>query len=413
MDNTGTNSLPPLPDKTPVTEQAAKPRPPARRRLIWVAAIGIAIVIGGVLVWHAFFHTVTVSLAPTRSNVREQVFGLGEVGARVQSNVGFKVAGVLAQLDVDEGDRVHAGQVLARLDAKDVEAQVAVAQANIAQAQANIHKARADVTSAAANLTKVSGVSKRDRQLIQSGLVSTEQDQADEAAVQVAAANLAVAHSALTQAVAALRSARAQEAFEKATLANYTIHAPFDGWVISRNLELGDAVTQGQSVFTLVKTGTVWAVGYVDERLAGWLHVGQPARIVLRSEPTQRFPGHVARIEIESNAVNEERVVDVAFDHLPRNIHLAEQAEVYITTGTLKQTVLVPQTAAMEVSGNSGKVWILDKGRLAKTRVTFGPQLLDGRLPVVSGVPAGAAVVLPKPALRVGEAAHAARGGAP
>lgn len=402
------NHLPPLPDSSPSREPAARPEPPRRRRLIWIASAALAIAIGGFLSWRIFFRPVTVSLAPVRTNVREQVFGLGVIGARVESGVGFKVPGVLDEVEADEGDRVHAGQVLAKLDARDVQAQVAVAEANVVQAQASIAKAKADIASTTATRAKLSGISARDKRLISSGLVSTEQAQTDRAEVRVATANVAVAHSELVQAQAALRSARAQETFEKATLANYTLVAPFDGCVISRNRELGDAVNPGQSVFTLVRAGTIWAVGYIDERLAGRLHVGQPARIVLRSDPSKHLPGHVKRIEIESNAVNEERVVDVAFDHIPANIHLAEQAEVYITTGHLKRAVLLPQAAVMDRRGDHGQVWVLDHGRLARRRVTLGPQLLGGQLPVVSSMPDSVSVVLTKPGLRVGETAHAA-----
>ncbi|MDE2167682.1 MAG: efflux RND transporter periplasmic adaptor subunit [Alphaproteobacteria bacterium] len=401
-------------------DKAAKPSPaatdrqtPQRRRLIWTLAIVLAVAIVAFLSWRVFFSPVTVSLAPVQSNVREQVFGLGVIGARVQSNVGFKVSGVLTELDADQGNRIRAGQVLARLDARDVEAQVAVAKANVAQARANIEKANADVASTTANLTNASRISGRDARLTKSGVVSQEQAQTDEAAVRVATANVAVAHSEVTLAEAALQSAQAQQAFEEATLANYTLTAPYDGRVISRNLELGSTPNPGQSVFTLVEANTVWAVGYVDERLAGRLHVGQPAEIALRSDPSTRLPGHVARIEIQSDAVNEERLVDVAFDQIPDSIHLAEQAEVYVTAAELKQAVVVPQAAVADFADGKGTVWTLESGRLAKRLVTFGPQLLDGGLPVLAGLPAGAAVVLPQSGLRVGERARAATASAP
>jgi HlyD family secretion protein len=415
LDTIAKKHSPSLPSVAPVTEQATKPSlslfdriPPERRRLVWTAVIVAVVAILAFAVWRAFFSPVTVAVAPVQPNVREQVFGLGVIGARVQSNVGFKVAGVLAELDADQGNRIHAGQVLARLDARDIAAQVAVAKANVDQARANIEKANADIASTTASMTNTSRISGRDARLIKSGVVSTEQAQTDEAAVHVATANVAVAHSELTQAEATLQSAQAQEAFEEATLANYTLVAPYGGWVIARNLELGSGVNPGQSVFTLVEANTVWAVGYVDERLAGRLDVGQPAEIALRSDPAKRFPGHVARIEIQSDAVNEERLVDVAFDQIPDSIHLAEQAEVYVTAAELKQAVVLPQKAVTNLSDNKGTVWTLENGRLAQRVVTFGPQLLDGRLPVLAGLPEDAAVVLPQSGLRVGERARAA-----
>jgi HlyD family secretion protein len=407
----------PAPDEVaktnrPATEQGAPHR--VGRRLVSATAIMAALALVVFLSWWFYFSPVTVSLAPVEANLREQVYGLGVIGARVQSNVGFKVPGVLVELDTDQGYRVRAGQVLARLDARDIEAQVAVAKAGVAQARANVDKAKADVASAMANFTNASRISARDARLIKNGVVSEEQTETDQNAVRVTTANVAVAQSEVAQAAAALQSAEAQEAFEEATLAYYTLYAPYDAWVISRNLELGSMPNPGQSVFTLVAAHTVWVVGYVDERLAGRLNVGQPAEIVLRSDPNKHIPGHVERIEIQSDPVNEERLVDVAFDQIPDNIHLAEQAYVYIITNVLPRAVAVQPAAVADLRDGHATVWTVENGRLDQRRVTVGPELLDGRLPIVDGLPAAAAVVAaPVSGRRVGRAADIAEASGP
>ena len=392
----------------PSLAEMAPEVPPTRWRRVWVLAAITAIAVVAFLSWRTYFSSLTVSVAPVQSSVEEQVFGLGQVGARVQSNVGFKVAGVITELDADQGGRVHAGKVLARLDARDIEAQVALAKANVAQARANVIKAQADVASAKVTLANDTRISQRYAGLVPSGSLAKEQAEDAETAMQVASANVQVAQSEVALDDAAVQSAKAQQSFEEATLAQYTLTAPYDGWVISRNLELGASFNPGNSsqpVFTLVKANTVWVVSYVDETLAGRLQVGEPVYIVLRSDPTRRLPGHIVRIEIQSDAVNEERIVDVGFDQIPENIHLAEQAEVFITTGQLKQAVLVPQVAVMDFTHDKGTVWTFERGKIGKRTVTFGPQLLDGRLPVLSGLPEGASVVLPQSGLRVGRAA--------
>jgi HlyD family secretion protein len=337
-----------------------------------------------------------------------------ERSARVQSSVGFKVAGVLGALEADEGDRVRARQVLARLDANDVEAQLAVAKAGVAQARANVAKAKADVASATANLANAKAVSARRAALLAHGNVSQEEAQTSAAAMRVAGASLASAQSGIGVAEATLQSAEAQEAFEEATLANYTLRAPYDAWIVSRNLELGSAVNPGQPVFTMVEAHSVWVLAYIDERLAGRLSVGQAAEIVLRSNPARHYAAHVARIEIQSDPVNEERLVDVAFDDPPPDIHLAEQAEVVITTGTLPQAVAVEQTAATDLRDGHGTVWTVENGRLGRRDVTFGPELLDGRMPIIDGLPSNAWVVnKPASGLRVGRAAGVAKAAGP
>ena len=382
-----------------------------RRRIALGLAILLILALAGFLSWSTLFSPLTVPVAPAEANLREQVFGLGTIGARVQSNVGFKVAGVLVALKADQGDRVVRGQVLAQLDARDVEAQLALARAGVGQARANVEKAKADVASATANLANAKAISARRATLVQHGNASIEEAQTTEATMRVAAANLAGAQSAVTVAEAAVQSAEAQEAYETAVLANYTLYAPYDAWIVSRNLELGSMPNPGQPVFTLVAADTVWALGYVDERLAGRLSVGQPAGIILRSSPGLVIPGHVERIEAQSDPVNQERLVDVAFDRIPGDIYLAEQAEVVITTGVLPRAVPVRAAAVSDLRDGQGTVWTVENGRLERQRVTFGDELLDGRLPIIEGLPDEAAVVAaPVSGLRVGRAARIAKG---
>lgn len=401
----------------PVEERRAATRQPGvrdallrHRPMAGVALIAATFFLFGFMSWFIYFRPLSVSVLAVDTNVREQVYGLGVVGARVQSNVTFKVAGVLAALMADQGDRVRAAQVLAKLDASDIEAQVAVMKAGVALARANIEKAKADIASAKTNLANANAIAARRAALIKQDSVSAEEAETRQADARVAAANLASAQSLETVAEAALQSAEAQQAFEEATLAFYTLRAPYDAWIVSRNLELGSIVNSfnaNQSVFTLVEARTVWAVGYVDERLAGRLTVGQPAEIVVRSHPDMLLPGRVERIEIQSDAVNEERLVDVAFDHIPEDVHLAEQAYVYITTDVLPRAVLAPPSAVSDVHDGHGTVWTVEDGRLECRQVRFAPQLLDGRLPIVDGLPAEAAVVAtPASGFRVGRAAR-------
>ena len=386
-------------------------KPRWRRQLALGLAILVVLALAGLLSWSALFSPVTVTVAPAEANLPEQVFGLGTIGARVQSNVGFKVAGVIVALKADQGDRVRAGQVLAQLDARDIEAQLALARAGVEQARANVEKAKADVASATANLANAKAISARRAALAQHGNASLEEAQTTAATMRVAAAILAGAQSAVLVAEAAVQSAEAQETYETAVLANYTLYAPYDAWIVSRNLELGSMPNPGQPVFTLVAAHTVWALGYVDERLAGRLNVGQPAGIILRSKPGLVIPGHVARIEVQSDPVNQERLVDVDFDEVPPEIYLAEQAEVVITTDVLPRAVPVQAAAVSDLRGGQGTVWTIENGRLARERVRFGHELLDGRLPIIDGLPAGTAVVAaPVSGLRVGRAARVAKG---
>ena len=245
-------------------------RPPSRRLLAVTALLALAACIA-LVAWRVSLRPVTVAVAGISRDVPLQVFGLGTVGARVQSNVGFKVAGVLVGLAADAGDHVRAGAVLARLDARDIEAQL-VARAGVSQAAANIGKASADVASAQASLANAEAVSARRATLARSGFASKEEAQTTDAAMRVARANLDVANSEVGVAQRGAGSGRAQQAFNQATLDNYTLARPYDALVVSRNLQLGSMPMPGQSVFTLVEPRTrSGSLAYVDERLAGRL----------------------------------------------------------------------------------------------------------------------------------------------
>ncbi len=94
--------------------------------------------------------------------------------------------------------------------------------------------------------------------------------------------------------------------------------------------------------------------------------MGKSAEIVLRSRPTQRFRAQVARIEPESDRVNEERRVEITFDRLPDDFSLGEQAEVYVTTTRLPQALLVPE-AAIEGLSRKSRNGVDSRGRAAAT----------------------------------------------
>jgi HlyD family secretion protein len=185
--------------------------------------------------------------------------------------------------------------------------------------------------------------------------------------------------------------------------------APFDAVVVERHREAGSVIKAGDTIFTLMAPETVWALAYVDEARAGAIHEGQEAEVRLRSLPQAPFRARVARIGIESDRVNEERRVWVKCEQCPARVHLGEQAEVRITVARLDRALLVPEAAVSGFDGRTGMVWIVENGRLARTRLTFGHRNEDARLQVVDGLPDGASVVAALvPGLAVGRAARIA-----
>jgi HlyD family secretion protein len=347
-------------------------------------AIGASVLFG---VWSAYFRTIQVQVAAIQRDVPVEVFGLGTVEARVTSKIGFKVSGVLVELRSDVGDRVTKGAVLARLDDREQAARVGRAKAAAEQAEANLQKAMASVEKAKANHANATNINERRQKLVQTNTTSVESAETAKTAQDAALADMNLAASDVAVARAAIGDAKAQLQQESATLDFHALTAPYDAMVTARSKELGSALAPGEPVFTLIDPNTVWVLAYIDESRAGEITVGEAADIVLRSRPGQRFRGKVVRIEPESDRVNEERRVAIAYDQLPDTFNIGEQAEVYITTVHLPRAVLVPEAAITGLGKNRGTVWAVEDGRLRTREVTFGHRLLDGRYEIAGGLP--------------------------
>jgi HlyD family secretion protein len=366
---------------------------PWNKRLSWATAVVLAVLAIGYAFWIARLSPVEVQVALGERDVAVKVFGLGTVEAKVTSKVGFKVPGVLVDLRADVGDRIANGAVLARLDDREQRARVARAEAALEQARASQQKAKASLDKAQANFANAKSISERRQKLVQTNITSVETAESAKAAQDAAGADIALANSDIAVAEAAISDAKAQQQQERATLDFHTLTAPYDAMITARLKELGSALAAGEPVFSLIDPRSVWVLAYIDESKAGDIKVGEPAEIVLRSRPRERLSGRVVRIEPESDRVNEERRVEIAFDRIPDNPALGEQAEVYITTLHLPQAVLVPEAAIVGLGKDSGTVWTVEDGHLQQRVVTLGHRLLDGRYEITGGLPDRAAVV--------------------
>jgi len=377
-----------------------------RKRMIMSLAALVVLGAAAFGAWALLLRPVIVQVARSEPDVAVQVFGLGTVEARVESKIGFKVSGILVDLEADVGDRVAKGAALARLDSREQQAQVARAKAAIEQAEANLQRSTASVEKSKANYANAKSINQRRQTLVQSNVASVEETETAKTAQDAALADLNLANSDVAVAQAAIDDAKANMQLQGATLDFHTLAAPYDALVITRSKELGDAIAANDPVFSIVDPKTIWVLAYIDESKAGEIAVGQPAEIVLRSQPNRRSAGHVARIEPESDRVNEERRVEVAFDPISDNINLGEQAEVYITTVHLAHPLLVPEAAIIGLSKDHGTVWTVEDGRLQQHSATLGHRLLDGRYEITGGVPEKAQVLTQlRSGLRAGRAA--------
>ena len=237
-------------------------RPPSWRQVLLVLVAVAATAGVGFLVWSTRISPVTVRVARLATNVPEDVFGLGTVGARVESNVGFKVSGVLVALHADSGDRVAAGAVLAKLDDRDVRGAAPVGQGGrvagggeyrqggrrCGQRRRQPGQCRGGQPTAARPWCGTVSSRRRRRRPPRRPCASR-------------APICRLPQSEKTVARAGLAAAQAQEEFAAVAVDNYTLRAPYDAWVVARNLQLGSMPIPGQAVFTLVDPQTDLGAG--------------------------------------------------------------------------------------------------------------------------------------------------------
>ena len=237
-----------------------------------------------------------------------------------EAQLGFQVPGRIDTLAVDEGDRVRAGQVLARLDVTELEARRAQAAAQLGAARAlltellagsrseDVASARSAAGAAADRLADAQRDLARTRQLFDGGAVSQEAMDKAQTAFDLARAQRDQAAQALRlvetgprpERIAAQRAAVAQaEAAVRqldATLANAVVRAPFDGVVTVKDREEGEIVGAGTPVVTVTDLGDRWVRIYVREDRIGAVRLGESASVTADTYPGKRYEGTVSYI---------------------------------------------------------------------------------------------------------------------
>ncbi len=365
--------------------------------IFWIAALALV----GFLAKRALFAPPQVSLVRlARRDLTAQVYGNGTVEAKVVVGVSSRITGRITQVLADQGDRVKAGQLLARLEDDDFAAQVAQAQAELSRARAETRAAEAGLNQAKASLRLAAKNAQRFRALVKDDLVSRQEAEQYDTADAVARDEAARRQSELEASRMAEAAARSAVALAASRLADTRILAPQDGIIVSRDLEQGGTVAPGLSIFTLADPALVWVKANVDEAMLPGVAVGRPATISLRSEPGRDFPGQVARLGRQSDRVTEELEVDVAFTPALPGFRLGEQADVLIVSASKDGALALPSATVNSRGGKRGVWRVQGDGRILFTPVVCGIEDRAGFTEIVSGLPADVPVALaPAPAM--------------
>lgn len=322
-----------------------------------------------------------------RADLSPTVYGIGTVEARRAFAVGPTQAGRLLRVKVDQGDRVRRGQLLAEVDPVDLHQRGEAAASAVARARQTAQAAQAQVAEAESRARLAQANHARYQALAKQGFVA--QEMADSRRNEAAAAEAALA-AARANAIGAQRDIRRAEAELGGILQvgnALKLFSPIDGVVTAREAEPGTTVVAGQAVLRLVDPAQLWVRARIDQARAQGVAVGQAAAIVLRASPGTPLAGKVVRIELQSDAVTEERIVDVAFDPAPAQVYLGELAEVTIRLPDARDVLVVPRAALAQFKGQTG-VWRVVDGRARFQPVQPGMQTAE-QAQIVAGLKSG------------------------
>jgi HlyD family secretion protein len=269
-------------------------------------------------------------------NGRGDVLSASGTVEATDADLGFQAPGRVASIAVREGDQVTAGEELARLDARELEASLRAANAQLSAAQARLTElergsrpqelatAEAAARSAAQRAEEARRNAERARTLFDGGAISRQAMDQAETALEVAVAAQEQAEEQLallregprTETISAQRAlveqARANATRVEATLSNAVINAPFAGVVTERHREPGETVQPGAPVLTILDPGDRWVRIYIREDQIGLVQIGLAADIVSDSYPDHAYEGEVVFIGSEA-------------EFTPRNVQTQEE----------------------------------------------------------------------------------------
>ena len=291
----------------------------------------------------------------------------GEVRAREESPLSFRVGGNLIRRNVDAGARVQKGEVLALLDPGDFALQAQAAQAQLAAAEADLARARGD----------------RDRyaKLVADQLISRSAYDAQVAAYKAAEGQA--------------RAARAQMDVMRNQEGYSQLRAPRDGVIASRQAEAGQVVAAGQTIFTLAADGgREVAIGLPENRIREF-SVGQPVMIELWNAPGQRLPGTIREIAPAADAQTRTYATRVSLvGDAVQQVELGQSARVYVQENGAKAALKLPLSAVQRGEDGKTSVWIVDPatGEVRARSVQLG-RYGESSVPVLAGLKASDWVV--------------------
>jgi HlyD family secretion protein len=339
-----------------------------------------------------------------------------------------KVTGQIEYLLVREGDPVHKGQVLVRIDSSAVQADVrqqeaalATARYRLAQAKltqsptdvavtTQIRQQQAAVVSAQANLDNLTTKYNRTASLYKQGYIAAQE--VDNVKAEVAAAQAVVlqaeasldsakANAALTPAYqenlsalqAEVEAARASVGSAKTRLADTVLAAPFDGVITGRYLDPGGMATPGQPILDMQAVDKVWVTFAVPEKTYTKLTLGQEAKVQFDAYPGRNFSADIVQINPAADPTSRQFTVRATLDNAKRLFKLGMFGRVTVVSSRRDQVLAVPLEAVQQDKDLGSYIVVVDASGKAERRPVIGGASDANFVEITRGLTLGEQVV--------------------
>jgi HlyD family secretion protein len=387
-------------DRDPAAATLHRQRPWWGRGWVWMAAALALVLLGGWLSQRG--RPVRVEVGTVAAAYPSQAIAIlsstGHVSAATHASVSSKGTGRLEWLGVQEGQRVLKGDVIARLESRDVRAQREQAAASVEAAKANLAQGEAELVDADLAL-------KRARDLAQRNFISSSEVDSSVARHDKAAAAIASLRAQIGVAEANLRAA-------DVSVEQTLIQAPFTGVVLTKNANVGDILTPFSAasgttgaVVTMADMSTLEVEADVSESSIAQISVEQPAEIQLDAFPELRLAGHISRVVPDVDRSKATLLVKVHFDETDPRVLPDMSAKVAFLSRRLESSERTPVPAVRPeaIVTRDGKSYVFvvsqaaagEPGHAVMTPVRVGSRI--GDLVRVEGVTPGARIVIGAP----------------
>jgi RND family efflux transporter MFP subunit len=336
---------------------------------------------------------VTVALV-TRGASHSSLVLPGNIQAVTESPVLARASGYIKARSVDIGDRVKEGQVLAEIEAPELDQQIRQAQAAIDQAGSTIEQTQAALQQGQSNEALAKITASREQQLFDKNVVSRQDN--DTAQMQYAAQQANV--QALAKAVSAARSSAGAAEANLARLNDLkkylTVRAPFDGVITVRNIDVGALVNEGSTLlYRIAQTGRLRTYLNVPQLDAGNVHVGQAARLSITELSGRNFSGVVTRTSNSLDPASRTLLVEVQVDNASGALMPGMYSQVDLSVPEQNPPLVIPGDTLV-VRADGPQVAVVGAGGVVHyARVRLGRDFGD-RLEVLDGLEEGQQLVV-------------------